>query len=62
MTSSQFKKWLARQDCTFRPAKGGHLRVELGGRISHLPMHGSTKELGRGLVEAIKKQLDLKEK
>lgn len=27
---------------------------------SELPMHGGNKELGRGLVEKIKKDLDLK--
>jgi len=32
--------------------------VELRGRVSILPMH--SKELGKGLVETIKKQLGLK--
>jgi mRNA interferase HicA len=56
--SSEFKRWLAAQGATFKPAKGSHLRVTLGGKVSFLPMHG--KELGIGLVEAIKKQLALK--
>ncbi len=60
MTSKEFKKWLTKQGCTFKPGKGGHLRVFLGDRISVLPMHGSNQELGKGLVEAIKKQLGLK--
>ena len=32
----------------------------LGDRFSVLPMHGSNQELGKGLVESIKKQLGLK--
>jgi mRNA interferase HicA len=60
MTSTQFKRWLSGQGCTFEPGKGGHLIVRLGDRTSVLPMHGSRKELGRGLVEKIKRDLGLK--
>jgi len=56
--SSEFKRWLAAQGATFSPGKGSHLRVELNGRISYLPMH--SKELGTGLVATIKKLLGLK--
>jgi len=56
--SSEFKRWLAAQGTTFSPGKGSHLRVELNGRISYLPMH--SKELGTGLVATIKKLLGLK--
>ena len=56
--SSEFKRWLADQGATFKPGKGSHLKVTLNGRNSVLPMHG--KELGTGLVAAIKKQLGLK--
>ena len=56
--SNEFKRWLTAQGATFKPAKGSHLRVELNGRISYLPMHG--KELKTGLVVGIKKQLGLK--
>ena len=59
MTSAEFKRWLARQGCTFEPGKGGHLRVRLGDKVSVLPTHGARKELGAGLVAAIKKQLGL---
>jgi mRNA interferase HicA len=59
MKSSEFKRWLADQGATFRAGgKGSHLKVELNGKTSILPMH--SKELGKGLVEAIKKQLGLK--
>lgn len=59
MNSRQFKQWLAERGASFKPGKGGHLKVELNGRRSVLPMHSA--ELKTGLVEAIKKQLGLKE-
>ncbi|QJE73888.1 type II toxin-antitoxin system HicA family toxin [Aerophototrophica crusticola] len=60
MRSSEFKRWLERQGATFKPGKGGHLIVFLGGRRSVLPMHGSSHDLPKGTVESIKKQLGLK--
>lgn len=60
MTSAEFKKWLAGQGCKFAPGKGGHLKVRRGELRSVLPMHGSGKELGKGLVIEIKKELGLK--
>jgi mRNA interferase HicA len=62
MNAAEFRKWLAARGCTFETKKGGsgHLIVRLGDRKSELPMHGSRKELGTGLVNAIKKQLGLK--
>jgi mRNA interferase HicA len=59
-TSAQFKKWLTTQGCSFAAGKGGHLKVRRDELISVLPMHGSNKELGKGLVERIKKDLGLK--
>lgn len=38
--------------------KGSHLKIELNGKNSVLPMH--SKDLKKGLVEGIKKQLGLK--
>ena len=60
VTSGQFKRWLAKQGCTFESGKGGHLIVRLGNKMSSLPMHGSRKEIGKGLERAIKKDLGLK--
>ncbi len=60
MTSGQFKRWLAKQGCTFESGKGGHLIVRLGDKTSLLPMHGSGKEIGKGLEKFIKKNLGLK--
>jgi mRNA interferase HicA len=56
--SSEFKRWLEKQGVTFQPGKGSHLRAELNGRHSILPIH--SKDLGKGLVATIKKQLGLK--
>lgn len=61
MNSSQAKRFLARKGCKFSPGKGGHLLVELDGKRSVLPMHAGSKELGKGLWQAILKQLGLKE-
>lgn len=62
MNAKELKKWLAVQGCTFETKKGGsgHLIVRRGSLKSELPMHGAGKELGTGLVNAIKKQLGLK--
>jgi mRNA interferase HicA len=56
--SSEFKRWLAAHGATFSPGKVGHLRVELNGKFSVLPMH--SKDLKKGTLEGIKKQLGLK--
>jgi len=62
MNPREFKRWLAAQGCSFETKRGGsgHLIVRRGGRKSVLPMHGGGKELGTGLVNAIRKQLGLK--
>lgn len=62
MNANELKKWLASQGCTFDTKKGGsgHIVVRKGAKVTDLPMHGSKKELGTGLVNAIKKQLGLK--
>ena len=59
MTSAEFKRWLECQGAAFEPAKGGHLWVMLRGRRTILPMHGSRKEMKKGTIAAIKKQLGL---
>ena len=61
MNATELKRWLKKQGCTFETKTGGgHLVVWRGKRRSEIPMHGSRKELGTGLVDAIKKQLGLK--
>lgn len=60
VTSPEFKRWLTKQGCTFEAGRGGHLTVRKGDKVTDLPMHGKQKELGTGIVNAIKKQLGLK--
>jgi mRNA interferase HicA len=60
LTSGELKRWLEKHGCAFAPGKGGHLLVRLGARKSVLPMHGGKRDLPKGLVEAIKRQLGLK--
>jgi mRNA interferase HicA len=62
MTSGQAKRFLAARGCSFEPGKGGHLIVRRGHLKTVLPMHGSGKELGKGLWNKILKDLDLKER
>ena len=57
--SSEFTRWLAKKGVTFGTQKGSHLKLFFNGRQSILPMH--SRDLGKGLVEAIKKQLGLNE-
>jgi mRNA interferase HicA len=62
VNSSQAKRFLARQGCTFESGKGGHLIVRRGDRKTVIPMHGGAKELGKGLWLRILKDLGLKER
>jgi mRNA interferase HicA len=58
MKSSELKRWLAAQGATFTSGDGSHLKVTLNGKRSILPMH--SKEMKKGTVEGIKKQLGIK--
>jgi mRNA interferase HicA len=62
MNAQELKRYLADRDCTFETHRGGsgHLTVRRGHKVSQLPIHGSRKELGKGLINKILKDLDLK--
>jgi mRNA interferase HicA len=62
VNSWKFKRWRARQGCTFEAKKvgSGHLIVRRGQLKSELPMHGGGKELGVCLINKIKRDLGLK--
>ena len=49
--------------CTIESHRGGsgHLTIKRGDRRSQLPMHGSHRELGKGLVRKILKDLGIEE-
>lgn len=61
MNSSQFLRYLKANGCTVDRAqgKGGHVVVRRGDRFAVVPQHGGAKQLGTGLMKAIKKQLGL---
>jgi mRNA interferase HicA len=59
MSYSEFRKWLKSQGATFKPGKGSHFKVTLNGVTTICPDHGK-KEMGKGLVEKIKKDLGIK--
>jgi len=61
MNSAELKKLLKRHGCTFEAArgKGGHITVRRGNKKTVMPVHGSRKELGTGLVAKIKKDLGI---
>lgn len=61
MTPRQFKRWLGKQGCSFESGHGGHLIVRLDDKKSVLPMHGK-RDMPIGTMEAIKKELGLKNK
>ena len=62
MNARELRRLLASKGCTFETHRGGsgHLTVRRGDLISQLPMHDSSKELGVGLVNWIKKDLGLR--
>ena len=55
---SEFVRWLKLHGATFEEGTN-HLKVRLHGKTSFIPRHPS-KELKTGLVEGVKKQLNLK--
>lgn len=61
MNARELLRWLRKQGCTVESHKGGsgHMTVRRGDRRTQLPMHGSRKELGTGLVRKIRKDLGL---
>lgn len=63
MNSDQFLRYLAKHGATInrKAGKGGHVEVKLGDKIAFVPTHGGAKQLGKGLMQAVKKQLGIKD-
>jgi mRNA interferase HicA len=59
MKYNELRRWLEQQGAVITPRKGSHHMVTLNGRTSVFPDHGA-KEIGKGLIEKIKKDLGLK--
>jgi len=62
VNASELRRFLARHGARFENHRrgSGHLTVRLGDKTTQLPMHGADKELGKGLVNKILKDLGLK--
>ena len=62
MNAQELRRYLAARGCSFETHRGGsgHMTVQRGERKSQIPMHGARKDLGKGLVNKILKDLDLK--
>jgi mRNA interferase HicA len=58
VNASQFRRYLARQGCSFEEGKR-HTIVRRGGKMAALPRHGGSRQLGTGLMNSIKKELGL---
>ena len=63
MNSNDLRRYLKKLDksISFETHKGGsgHQTARRGDRTTQIPMHGSKKELGTGLVKKILKDLGL---
>lgn len=62
MNAAELKKLLTKNGCKFETHRGGsgHITVARGERKTVMPVHGSSKELGKGLVAKILKDLGIK--
>jgi mRNA interferase HicA len=58
VNTSQFRRYLREQGCTFEEGKK-HTLVRLGGKMVAPPRHGGSKQLGTGLMKAITKALGI---
>ncbi len=58
MNSNQFRRYLAKQGCTFEEG-ARHTIVRRNGKLAALPRHGGSKQLGTGLMNQIKKDLGI---
>ncbi len=62
MNTAEFIKLLKKHRCKFENHRGGsgHQTVRRGDRKTVMPVHGGSKELGKGLVNKILKDLGIK--
>ena len=58
MNSGQFRRYLAKHGCAFEEGKK-HTLVQRKGKTASLPRHGGRKQLGIGVMKAIKKALEI---
>lgn len=62
MTTNELLRKLKALGATVTPGhgKGGHVRIDLNGRVSFIGMHGAKKDIGPGLFAKILRDLGLK--
>jgi mRNA interferase HicA len=62
MNSAELMRLLRKHGCTFETHRGGsgHQTVRRGDRKTIIPVHGASRELGKGLVNKILKDLGIK--
>lgn len=62
MNSAELIRLLKKHGCTFENSRGGsgHQTVRRGELKTIIPVHGASKDLGKGLVKSILKQLNIK--
>lgn len=62
MNAHELRRLLSKYDCKFETHHGGsgHITVIRADRRTQLPMHGGKKDLGKGLVRKILKDLGIK--
>ena len=62
MNTSQMLRLLTRRGCVvLRPAKGSHLLVQRGDRLTILPWRSGQKQLSHGVMFRLKRDLELEE-
>jgi mRNA interferase HicA len=63
MNANELRRYIRKRDRRARfvthKSGSGHITVIIGDRRSQIPMHGRNKELGKGLVKKILKDLGL---
>jgi mRNA interferase HicA len=62
MNATELRRLLTKNGCRLENHHGGsgHVTVTRGHRRTQLPMHGGKKDLGKGLVNKILKDLGIK--
>jgi len=62
MNAAELKKLLKKHGRRFENHRGGsgHQTIYRGNKRTVIPIHGSSKELGKGLVNKILKDLEIK--
>ena len=62
MNYSELRRLLSKKGCTFETHKGGsgHITVKHGSKTTQIPAHGQGRDMSKGLVHKILKDLGLK--